>query len=466
MGITINNNEVSDRAWGDVDKGHLRTRLLDALEEGTTGANKAVRECYAAIRGETLHDAPSQNWVMPHHELTNDENLILSRGGIIAAAAAIAGARAEPNLTGAQLTKAAKHILRHYRQENVDMEAPESLLEAAGEPVAKSAKLKDLRITKIDFVEAGANPDAHVLLHKQKGGQSKGMMKRLIEAIVKGLGINDAQAAKAVEDIRKNYEKAATFVETMDSATRRKVTSEIWDVCYALESSLYSIMAEEEMTDIDREDMMKQSVAEFATAMNAFIPQWAAGKQASKLEKTADTTPTPDRVEGIKEAITKLSNEITKGEPTKMSEETVKATPVEEDIYKGMHPVVKAEIERLRKIADAAEAREMHDVAKKYELIGKKAEELAPVLKSLKDAGGNAYDQMISVLDAGLDVVEKSGMFTEIGKRGDGDVNAWVTIEKHASDIQKSFPSLTREQAIDKACAAHPELVQEYESQR
>ena len=137
-----------------------------------------------------------------------------------------------------------------------------------------------------------------------------------------------------------------------------------------------------------------------------------------------------------------------------------------EDIYKGLHPAVKAELERLRKSADAAEDRELTEIAKKYEIIGKKAEELVPLFKSLKSAGGNAYDQMITVLDASVTAVEKSGIFSEIGKKGNGETDAWTAIEKHADEIQKSMPTMTRTQAIDKACEQHPELVHEYENKR
>lgn len=34
-----------------------------------------------------------------------------------------------------------------------------------------------------------------------------------------------------------------------------------------------------------------------------------------------------------------------------------------------------------------------------------------PTLKSLKAAGGDAYNQMIAVLDASVAAVEKSGLF-------------------------------------------------------
>ena len=35
-----------------------------------------------------------------------------------------------------------------------------------------ATKLKNLRIRKVDFVDAGANPDAHIRLLKRKDGQT------------------------------------------------------------------------------------------------------------------------------------------------------------------------------------------------------------------------------------------------------------------------------------------------------
>lgn len=52
--------------------------------------------------------------------------------------------------------------------------------------------------------------------------------------------------------------------------------------------------------------------------------------------------------------------------------------------------------------------------------IGKKEDELIPMLKGLKAAGGSAYQDMIAVLDHAVDAVEKSGIFSEIGKSGSG----------------------------------------------
>lgn len=137
-----------------------------------------------------------------------------------------------------------------------------------------------------------------------------------------------------------------------------------------------------------------------------------------------------------------------------------------EDIYKGLHPAVASELKALRKRADEAEERELTEVAKKYELLGKKPEELAKTLKTLKAAGGSAYDDMIGVLDASLATVEKSGAFSEVGKSGGGQPEPWDQIEKHADDILKAAPTMTRAQALEKACELHPELVAQYEQER
>jgi len=417
-----------------------------------------------------------------------------------------------------------------------------------------ASKLKDLKITKVDFVEAGANPEANILLYKSKDGapetksseppiakggeKSESPVKKFFSAIAKALGIaEDEHVGEALEQIAKGYE-AATFGEKMDEQKRRRVISEIWDVCYALEESLCSIICDDEVPEEEKPGMMEQSLNEFAEAVKELIPTWAQGKTTNKIAKNEQPI-TPVRLELAKAAKEKLEAIIAKGEddPETDPEDTSvkdgckktkqkskgdmddmkidksKLTPEElatleaiekkagipddpasdpnpaapaaedvnksagqdgdnqntegeEDIYKGLHPAVKAELERLRKAADLAEERELAEVAKKYEIIGKKSEELIPLFRSLKKAGGNAYEQMIAVLDASVEAVEKSGIFSEIGKKGNGDIDAWAAIEKHADEIQKSMPNLTRAQAIDKACEQHPELVHEYENKR
>lgn len=413
-------------------------------------------------------------------------------------------------------------------------------------------KLKDLKITKVDFVEAGANPEANILLFKSKDGspgakssephaakggeKSESPVKKFFTAIAKAMGIaNDDKIGQAIEEITKGYE-ASTFGEKMDEQKRMKVASEILDVCYALGESFYSIICDE-VQGSDKQDLMEQSLNEFAEAAKELIPTWTQGKTSNKIAKNEQPM-TPAKLEMIKAAKEKMESIIatgnletdpddtsvkegskktkhkSKGDMEDMKIDKSKLTPEElamleaiekkagitdepandpnpaapaapevnkraglagenqntgeeEDIYKGLHPAVKAELERLRKAADQAEEKELTEIAKKYEIIGKKAEELVPLFKNLKKTGGNAYEHMIAVLDASVEAVEKSGIFSEIGKKGgSGTGDVWVAIEKHADEIQKSMPNLTRAQAIDKACQMHPELVHEYEKNR
>ena len=417
------------------------------------------------------------------------------------------------------------------------------------------AKLKGLKETKVDFVEAGDNKRADVLLFKHRDGQSEspspepeaggpGILKRFLTWIAKAAGASAEELDAALAAVEKD---ATTFDEKLAQRQRRQAADEIWDYCWMLNDSLCSIFWDDEVPDGDKGPKMETSVDEFVVAVKAAIPKWVEGTPA-RIAKEQPTI-APERLELAKRTYERLGELIAKAESTEPAEEpetppdggaenptdkegvfddmkidkskltpeevaaleaiekkagipdeptvggdtppvstpalepapTAKAAPAPapaapvaddggEDIYKGLHPAVRAELERLRKQADAAEERELQEVAKKYEIIGKKAEELVPLLKSLKAAGGDAYAQMITVLDASVAAVEKSGIFSEIGKSGGAATSsadgAWAQIEKHAETIQKAAPTLTWAEAVDKACEQHPDLVHEYESGR
>ena len=417
-------------------------------------------------------------------------------------------------------------------------------------------KLKDLKITKVDFVDAGDNKRADMVIFKRKDGEAaaaaapttsptaeaegekhEGAMKRFFGKIAKAIGITDDELDDALEAIEKD---AATFDEKLEEQQRRKTADEIWDYCWMFQDSLCSIFWDNEVEPAAKAPAMEESLEQFVETVKTAIPKWAEGKptKIAKVERTITaeqleiakrsyerlgdliakaTKSEPEEEEPVEDGCQK-PNKTTKGAqedmkidkskltpdelaaleaiekkagiqedptpegngtpaaaeptatPTQKAAEPAAAAPAsegEEDIYKGLHPVVRAELERLRKQADAVEERELREVAKKYEIIGKKADELVPTLKSLKAAGGDTYDQMIAVLDASVAAVEKSGLFSEVGKRGlGGESDAWTAIEKHAEAIQKSAPSMTWNQAIDKACEQHPDLVHDYESGR
>ena len=384
-------------------------------------------------------------------------------------------------------------------------------------------KLKNLKIKRVALVDEGANPDAHVRFAKSKDAPPDSSDMTADEA----LSIMD----RLVAFVRKAFsgsaavEKAAyTFAEgevkrDYDGIMR----DEVWPMVYALTDSVYSIFCDAQKSDDEKATLLKQSVSEFSDAFGSAAQSWASGKNAqTDIQKgdealvkmrdhltalieegttsDADGAPPPVGEENppandgeeeptVKKGATDMLFDTSKmtpeeratyedfakrfgreeapGAPAATTEPAPETPGEAEDMYKGLHPAVKAELENLRKFREEAENREFLDVAKRYELLGKKPEELAPVLKSLKNAGGSAYSDMIGVLDASLDAIEKSGTFSEIGKRGESAVDgAWGKIEAAAQEIMKGKPDMRYADAIDAACIAHPELVQEYEKSR
>ena len=147
-----------------------------------------------------------------------------------------------------------------------------------------ATKLKGLNVTKVDFVDAGANQQANVLLFKSKDGASKGgekvenesnVIKRLASAIAKAIGVQvPAQEPEPIIPIAKDG--ASTFNDNMNGLKSQKVRNEMWDVMDAFRSSIFSIVNDDDVED--KATMMKQSVDEFAAAMKSFIDKWTAGQ--------------------------------------------------------------------------------------------------------------------------------------------------------------------------------------------
>lgn len=411
-----------------------------------------------------------------------------------------------------------------------------------------ATKLKNLKITKVDFVDDGANPEAHIRLFKSKDGvepphnegaeKKPNIWKRLITAITKAAGSESdtSELESVIDDIQKSSE---SFGERIAEVKNRKIADEIWDICYALQSSLCSILNDEDMDGTSAATAMQESLDEFYEFSKEAISQWSSGKATNIVKKEEVTA---SDLEMMKSARSRLDDTIEKAEkaqeepgaedPKKkdqnkkqndakgaeeMKIDKSKLTPAElaflqsiekrygeeegagaegvtppaqnadptpatgvgkantpaqgtdggEDIYKGMHPAVRAELENLKKFREATEERELEDVAKKYEIIGKKKEELVPVLKSLKAAGGTAYTDMIAVLDGAVAAVEKSGAFSEIGKSGGAgttDGAAWTKAETQAAEIMKS-KNVTKAQALDEIFRNDPELAAECEKE-
>lgn len=415
-----------------------------------------------------------------------------------------------------------------------------------------ATNLKNLKIRKVDFVDEGANPDAHIrmLKRKGKGGQGEeeggtkdtgGILKKMLGFIGKAAGMDQEEIDSAMDEIQKG--DSVSFGEKINETKNFKIADEIWDICYALHSSFCSMLNDDGMDSAGVESAMQNSLEEFYALAKESIKEWSSKKTAGISKNVGEVSGTDlDIMESIamrlNESIGKARKEIggvpeegapgsndsmkgdgemhidkskltegeraflesiekrygteegvgpdngdgaaqppvqeqqagqalTKSAQTQAEEAPSQQAAEQDNIYKGLHPAVAAELAELKKFREQAEEKELTAIAKKYEIIGRKPEELVPMLKSLKAAGGTAYNDMITMLDQTVDAVEKSGVFSEIGKsRNGGDGNsAEAKIEAIAKKYVDEDPNLSYHQAVTKAWENNPQLLAEYDEQ-
>ena len=281
-------------------------------------------------------------------------------------------------------------------------------------------KLTDLKITKVDFVDAGANQRAHIALfkHAPKGGEEVGesKIKSLIRAIAKRFGLEEDEVA----DVAKSEGGAKTFGAANSELKQQRVCEEIWNVTDALRSSLFSIIRDD--TVADKTALLKQSVSEFHAAALGFANQWGDGniaevqKHMNPIAMTAeDIAIMKSRVAAMTEESVKETEPVMKAEedaemkidkskmtaeeraffediekrygapetevppaPTVQPTVAVQDAPVQKsaaEVLKDVMPEFAAMLENVQKRMEKQEDAEIMEVAKRYELLGKKPDE-------------------------------------------------------------------------------------------
>lgn len=356
----------------------------------------------------------------------------------------------------------------------------------------KANKLKDLKVTSVDLVEAGANQHAHIQFKKRREDDAAAAPDETADsAFFARIGATIAKAFHITKGDAKTFSQ-------MES--RRDVDETIWDISDALCSSLRSIIGDDDLTASEKHAKISDTADQVRDAIIANLGDIVDQTALPEVSKGAEEQDAPDEDEKpaekgcqkpkktAKAASKEGAINMSEFDTTNLTQEekaqfelfkskivvkstTPPATPVFEP---EKDPVVKAmreQIESMRadtkKMHDQMEQRELEGVAKKYELLGKKPEELVPVLKSMKAAGDAVYDEYIKTLDEHMEVVEKSGVFSEIGKRGEGAASNPVDkVSIIAAEIRKSKPDMSVAEAMDEAWAQHPELLNEYEQTR
>ena len=118
-----------------------------------------------------------------------------------------------------------------------------------------ATKLKHLKVTNVDFVDEGANPVAFINLFKRKddaaaepgagadSSEGTGFFKRLSSGLAKIFGVAQ-EPVSAEQDVQKN---SVGFSEAYGEMKNRRVCDEVWDVCFALNQSICSILNDNEL---------------------------------------------------------------------------------------------------------------------------------------------------------------------------------------------------------------------------
>ena len=162
-----------------------------------------------------------------------------------------------------------------------------------------ATKLKNLKIKKVDFVDEGANPDAHIKMIKRKEGEgqntgeggkkeSGSILNRLLSFIGKAAGMDQSEIDSAMDEIKKS--DSVSFHEKINEVNNQKIVDEIWDVCYALQSSLCSILNDGEMDSADAAAAMQESLDEFYAVVQESIREWSGGKETGIVRKKGEVS--------------------------------------------------------------------------------------------------------------------------------------------------------------------------------
>lgn len=364
-------------------------------------------------------------------------------------------------------------------------------------------KLEDLEVKKIDAVDIGADQKANILIKKRGGAEEpKGnFFKRFFNAFCDSLGVNS-------EDVRKSMEDEATsFDDVMNEKKIYDVRDQIWNACNSLEQSIVSILLDKECED--KQAAIAQSIDQFKAFSDDASKSWIKLERAAtdkedtvvaddfeiaKMQEVIEKSCDPETInkekeekendmafdisnmteEEKKEALKALQADANKESTEKrfnsgagedqIQEAVNKAmSNAMEDVTKNFSDMMAKIMEPIQKRAEEAEQKSLEEVAKKYELLGTKVEDLVPVLKSMKETSDEAYNNFIASMDNNLAVIQKSGLFEEIGKSGgahtgNNDTEGVAKMNAKVAEIKKSMPNLTDAQAQDIVMQNDPEL--------
>lgn len=320
-------------------------------------------------------------------------------------------------------------------------------------------KLKEIILNSVDFCFQGANPDADIKIIKSKEGKmdkSEDRFTKLCNRLRKSKFPSEEVALinKAMRDCVESIEKDQSMegIEKFDMLKENVEdfakyfadASKEWD-----SPNLYQTEELEKMgvlNDIIKSIDEVKMDAEDSKILKTILGKYQAGEADSAesgvpLEKKCKTQKTEDE---------DPEEENPKDEDKKMEKAS-------DDILEKAYSELKKEVEDMKK---AQEMNVFKKVAEEYTCIGKKVDELAPLLYELKKADDGGYQTFIDTLNQCKEtkLAMNDGILKTYGSDKALPIEKMGDLDATVAQIRKSDPQLSQAEAIVKAYESNPEL--------
>lgn len=295
-----------------------------------------------------------------------------------------------------------------------------------------TTKLKKMKLTSVDLVRAGANQKADICLYKSAAYQNDKEIDKSRQ-----IGTMSGYNNNMTVDVAPKGKEGNNMLKIDKS----RFTAEELEQYKALieKAAVDPELGEDEMED-QKPPMMPQR------KKRPMPPQFRRYQEEPDYEDDGEEMDDMDK--GCRTR--KSANEYFDHE--------------KEELFKSAFA---RQEERIAELEKSLAMKEFTNIAKKYAPLGENEEELAKTLYDMFQADENLYDSYIASLEKSLGLVEKSGIFAEIGKSGNFDSPSTVVgkAESIAKSMMKADPTLTYQHAIVKAWENNPELIAEYDQE-
>ena len=276
-------------------------------------------------------------------------------------------------------------------------------------------KLRELVINRIDVVDKGDNPKAHILLFKNEGGQ-----------------LNN--------NVNINNKKGDDYIMTIEEILA-KLPQEDQDL---LKVELESRKGEVDIlkTEADTKDKAVEDIKKKLT----------------------------DAETALKEA----DGKIVKEEPKIKDEDVIKkAGPEAEKVFKEMQErLEKSETEgaentkKVDELSTKIQKRDFMEKAETFKGLGETTEDLTEILMDISNKAPESYEKLEKLLEKTNKAIEEGELLKVQGSSASGDAgDAETEIRKGAEEIAKR-DKISPEQAELKLLEEKPELYEKYEKEK